>query len=426
MKIFFWLCLLLLVPGLLLRIDLGGSGILGTDIILPVFAAVWIFQKLVIDQKFPKCHFILPGFVFLGVAILSFLLGAGDLLFKEQVLSGAYLVRFFALLIFGWAAVDLFAEKKEQEQFFRGIFGISAIVVLLGFLQFYLFPDISDFSTEGGWDPHQGRLLGTWMDPNFVSGFLGFMTPVALGKWYDFESSKERFWLGGLILIFLYALFLTFSRSGYLAALCGFFIFFILRDPKVILIGVLLSVIGLAASERAQKRVGELAGTMSAIVFQNTDEIDPTASLRIESWRKSLELYDKYPILGIGYNTYRYRAAEEGIVDESYFSAGGSDSSLLTVLVTTGAVGFLAFLWFLGSLFWQGFGPYLRLIQNPSALRASPLIRGEKGGEIPLGFACGIVAIFVHSFFVNSLLFPLILMPILAVGAVLGKSVDKK
>ncbi len=387
---------------------------MGTDIILPIFAAIWIFQKLVIDRKFPKCYFILPGFVFLGIAILSFLLSAGDLLFKEQVLSGAYLVRFFSLLIFGWAAVDLFAKKQEKEKFFRGLFGIVTIVILLGFLQFYLFPDISDFSTEGGWDPHQGRLLGTWMDPNFVAGLLGFMIPIALGKWYDSKSKKEKFWLGGLILISLFALFLTFSRSGYLAAGMGLGIFFLLRDPKVILIGVLLAGLGLATNERAQKRVGELAGTMSSIVFQNTDEIDPTASLRIESWRKSLELYNKYPILGIGYNTYRYRAAEEGIVDENYFSAGGSDSSLLTVLVTTGAVGFITFLWFLGTFFWQGMRGWWHEKSKSSKVFGP-------GGELPLGFATGIVAIFVHSFFVNSLLFPLILMPILAMGSVLNR-----
>ena len=149
MRVFFWLCLLLLIPGLLLRIDMGGVGILGTDVILPLFAVIWIFQKIVINRKFPDAVFLKPGFLFLAIAFLSFLLGAGDLLFKAQVLSGAYLVRFFSLLIFAWASADFFRTKKEKEQFFMGIFGISAVVVFLGFLQFYLLPDISMYSTEG-------------------------------------------------------------------------------------------------------------------------------------------------------------------------------------------------------------------------------------------------------------------------------------
>ncbi len=407
MRVFFWLCLLLLIPGLLLRIDMGGVGILGTDVILPLFAVIWIFQKIVINRKFPDAVFLKPGFLFLAIAFLSFLLGAGDLLFKAQVLSGAYLVRFFSLLIFAWASADFFRTKKEKEQFFRGIFGISAVVVFLGFLQFYLLPDISMYSTEGGWDPHTGRLLGTWMDPNFVAGFLGFMAPLALGKWYGSKSRKEKFWLGILILAFLFALFLTFSRSGYLAAGMGLFLFFAFRDPKVILIGGIIAAVGIVTNERAQKRVTELAGTVSAIVLRNTDEIDPTASLRLESWQKSFELFKKYPVLGIGYNTYRYRAAEEGIVDESYFSSGGSDSSLLTVLVTTGVVGFVVFLWFWVGIWLEGMWRYFK---------------ARRKNTIFLGFASGVLAILVHSFFVNSLLFPLILLPILVTAGVLFRN----
>ena len=411
MRTFFWLCFLLLIPGLLFRIGLGGSGILGVDILLPVFAFFWIFKKGIVDRDFPEGVFLKPGFVFLGIAFLSFLLGAGDLLFKEQVLSGAYLLRFFSLLVFGWAAVDLFRTKREQEKLFKGVFMISGVVVGLGFLQFYFLPDISFLSTEGGWDPHMGRLLGTWMDPNFVAGFLGFMMPVALGKWYDSQSSKERFWLMVLIVLFGGALFLTFSRSGYLAAGVGLGFFFLLRDPKIILIGMVLVGVGLASHERAQKRVGELMGTISALVLRNTDEIDPTASLRLKSWRDSFTLFQKYPVLGIGFNTYRYRAAEEGIVDENYFSSGGADSSLLTVLVTTGVVGFVVYLWFWGGLFWGALCRY-RLRFDGSGKR----------NAFALGGASGVLALVVHSFFVNSLLFPLILMPTFVIMAVNRRS----
>ena len=412
MKKLFWLCLLLLIPGLLLRLDLGGSGILATDILLPLFAFTWVFQKIVVDRNFPKAAFLKPGFIFLAIALLSFLLGAGDLLFKEQVLSGAYLLRFFSLLIFGWAAVDLFPEKKEKEKLFQGLFKISGVVVLLGFFQFYFLPDISTFSTEGGWDPHTGRLLGTWMDPNFVAGFLGFMMPVALGKWYDSSSKKERFWLGVLILLFFGALFLTFSRSGYLAAGMGLGLFFLLRDPKVIFIGIIVAWVGIVSNERAQKRLNELAGTVSAIVMRNTDEIDPTASLRLESWRKSFELFQKYPVFGIGFNTYRYRAAEEGIVDESYFSSGGSDSSLLTVLVTTGVMGVIVYLWFWGGIFCRAMKIFI------SSNHTKSKVQSRKTNSY-LGVASGVLAIVVHSFFVNSLLFPLIFMPIIVVSGVI-------
>ncbi len=413
MKTFFWICLSLLVPGLLLRLDVGGSGILATDILLPIFAFFWLFKKIVLDRSIPSASFLIPGFVFLFWAGFSFLLGAWDLGLKESVLSGAYLVRFFSLLIWAWAVVDLFSDE-EGPRVLTGLFKIVGLVVGLGYLQFYFFPDISDFSQEGGWDPHTGRLLGTWMDPNFVAGLLGFMLPVMIGRGYEVlreqDESKGRacFWIGSLIFFCLGALFLTFSRSGYLAAGIGLGWFFLWRDPKVILLGVGIAILGLVSNERAQKRVGELAGTLAAIVMRDTDEIDPTASLRLESWRKSFELYQKYPVAGIGFNTYRYRAAEEGIVDESYFSAGGSDSSLLTVLVTTGTVGFLIYLWFWGGIWRRSFWLYWK--------------QKKSGGELSLGLSSGIMALLVHSFFVNSLLFPLMVMAVFVVaGVVLSK-----
>ncbi len=205
-----------------------------------------------------------------------------------------------------------------------------------------------------------------------------------------------------LIAASLGALFLTFSRSGYLAAAIGLFVFFLFRDPKIFVLAVAVIVLAVISNERATQRLAEFGGTVSAIVWHDTDEVDPTASLRLQSWQKSFDLWKKYPIFGIGYNTYRARAAEEGIVDEEYFSAGGSDSTHLTILVTTGVVGFLLYLWWWGKIFWVNFR---RFFQNRN--------------ELFLGFATGLLALLVHAFFVNSLLFPLIAMPLLAAAGAL-------
>lgn len=410
MKAFFWFCLALLVPGLLLRIPIGGAGILATDIVLPLFVCLWLFQKIIIERQVPSTKFLIPGVIFVGIAILSFLVGGKELNgTKELVLSFAYIVRLVSLLLFGWAAKDLFQTKQEQKTFFFWLGVIGTAVVILGFLQFFLIPDISGWSTEGGWDPHQGRLLGTWLDPNFMAGFISFLSPILIGKWYDSQEKKEKWILGIVILLFLGALFLTFSRSGYLSAAFGLFLFFAIRDPKVILIGILCVSLGIVSSERAQKRVGALLGTMSALIMDETVEIDPTANLRLKSWTQSLTLWEKNKTIGIGYNTYRYRAAEEGIVDENYFSSGGSDSTHLTVLITTGVLGIIPFLWLFGTFFIFPFQQYFK-----------------KREALFLGFSAGIGAIFVHGFFVNSLFFPFIFLPLIAIFGVLENKAQLK
>lgn len=409
MKVFFWICLGLLIPGLLLRIPVGGAGILSTDLVVPVFVLIWFLRNLLFRRSFPVHSLMIPGFLFLGLALFSFLLNVHYLQGgKEIFLSFSYLIRFLSMLLFGWAASDIFSSPKDQNAFLKGLLYIALTIVLLGYIQFFLVPDISSWSSEGGWDPHQGRLLGTWLDPNFLGGFLAFLTPVLIGYFYDRPSNFPRWLLGGVILLFLGALFLTFSRSTYVSAALGFFFFFSFRDPKVLLVAFLVASLGLVSSERAQKRVGELSGTVLALVLRDTVEIDPTAHLRLKSWSNSLELFWENPVWGIGYNTYRYRAADAGLVDETYFSSGGSDSTHLTILITTGVVGFFIFLWF-----------FVRLFLRPLTFFF------QKGSPLFLGFSSGVLALFVHSFFVNSLLFPFLFLPLISLYAVLEQKALK-
>ncbi len=428
MKKLFWFTLLLLIPGMLARVSFDGVGVLASDIILPVFTVLWISGKIIRNEKFPRNSWIGLGFLFLCWTLISWLIGAWDLGIKEKILSFSYIIRLTSLFIFGWAAMEILREKQNPlnppyqgedkfNNFFAGFFLISGIVVFLGFLQFFIIPDISKFSTEGGWDPHTGRLLGTWLDPNYLAGFLGFLLPISIAKWYDLkylplprgEGWGEGFkiprnFLFLLILSSIIALFLTFSRSGYLATGLGLLIFFFFKDWKIILLAIFIAIIGIFSSERATKRVEELIDTFTSIVMQDTAEIDPTAKLRIQNWGKSFSLFEKNKFAGIGYNTYRYIAAEEGIVDENYFSAGGADSTHLTVLVTTGIIGFFLYLLFLGNI-----------------LRLSWHKFREKNKSIYLGFFAGFCALLVHATFVNSLFFPLIFIPVMAVWGIISR-----
>ncbi len=406
MKILFWSCLFLLIPGLLIRIPIGGSGILATDILVPVFTFFWIGNKIIQQKKFSFPLFLPSGLTFLAIAIVSLTYGSIELeSLKEIILSGAYSVRFASFLVFGWAAYEMFSSPQEQTKALTRIEYISLCVILLGYIQFFLVPDISTWSTEGGLDPHIGRLLGTWLDPNFIAGFVAFMTPILIGGWY--KTPKKRWYYTGIIALFIGALFLTYSRSGYLAAATGLGIFFLFRNPKIILIGLLVTSIGIASNKRASERVSQLIGTAYSLVFDGTTEIDPTAGLRLESWTQSLTLWKENPIGGIGYNTYRYKAARKGIVDESYFSSGGSDSTHLTVLIATGILGIIPFLWFFGALFFHPLQWYKK----------------QKNDQF-LGFSAGIAALFVHGFFVNSLLFPFLFLPLIVLRGIFEKSIS--
>lgn len=397
-RFLFWSLLFLLLPGLLLRIDFGGAGILAVDILLSAFIATWLWVHVIRRKKIPRTSIFNGFMIFVCIAALSLVLGIGfDISGKEILLAAGYVVRLIGFALFGLTAYQMWQDDVQRKKFFRNMLWITLVVVLLGFVQFYVYPDLGDISNPGEWDPHVGRLLGTWMDPNYMAAFIGFMLCMTIGLWYENKNKWFRARVGVLFLGMLYALFLTFSRGGYLAAVAGLGVYFLFRDPKILLLLIAMMVLGISTNERAQERLGGLLSTTQAIILSDTSEIDPTANLRLISWRRSTTLFERNPIFGIGYNTYRTRASQSGLVDPKYFSSGGADSTHLTVLVTTGIVGFLPYVFFCFFFFW----------------RPLQVFRKYKK-ESALGFAAGWMCLLVHATFVNSLFFPLLFLPVVA------------
>ncbi len=410
----YWSCLFLLVPGMLLRLPVGGAGVLLVDLYAPVVLGLWGLYRFSFHRQWPSLPLVAPVLLFCLLGTASLFLRAGDVLTPSTLaLSWFFVVRLLYFTGFALFSYDLFARPPYGPQrFLRGLSLIAGLVLLGGVIQFYLYPDLSAISKEGQWDPHIGRLLGTWMDPNFIGGFIGLLLPVWCGWWYDslhLHTTKVPHQLPRLVL-FLPALlglgalclFLTYSRSGYLAALVGLAVFFLVRDRRMLFIGALIVSLAITATPRVQQRLLQLSGTVKALILRDTDEIDPTASLRLQSWRRSLRLGAQRPLLGVGYNSYRYHAADAGIVDGNYFSSGGSDSTLLTVFVTTGLLGLSVFLWLLWRLWWGAFVGYL-----------------SRQSSVSLGLSCGLLSLLVHSQFVNSLLYPFITLTLFSLAGAL-------
>src|SRR3989344_1944707 len=113
-----------------------------------------------------------------------------------------------------------------------------------------------------------------------------------------------------------------------------------------------------------------------------------SASFRINTWTEGWQLFEKHPFLGVGFNAYRYAIREYDLTDEQFSKSHGSgsnDSSLLSVLATTGLVGILSYFLFLNSI---------RRNLMPAVL-----------------------GLLFHSFFSNSLFFPPILLWLILAAA---------
>jgi O-antigen ligase len=133
---------------------------------------------------------------------------------------------------------------------------------------------------------------------------------------------------------------------------------------------------------------------------------DASARLRFASWDEAWQLFLEEPLIGQGYNRYKYAALELGTLkDLNIHSASGGDSSLLNILAMTGLLGTLPFLALYGLL----------------AKKAWDLRKTGYG----LGFLSALCGLFVHCIFVNSLLFPLFMAPFWISAGLLHESAKK-
>jgi O-antigen ligase len=387
------------VIGEMVRLPWGPeNGILPGDLFIPLFTGIWIVKKIITKKALPPSGLLKPFLVFCLIAGLS-LLQAFLFLKPSEVLTGSfYLVRLGSYTLLYLVAFDSIKEEKHAKKLLTAATISALLIAVAGFIQLVIYPDMGKLE-EYGWDPHQNRLVSTWLDPNFVGGLLAVIICTLLGVSFYVKSLRNRLIILAASAVMGVAVFLTYSRSAWLALAAGIIVISLLKSRKLLIICLIVAATGIAVLPRAEQRLTDLSRSISSFIFNTSETPDATARLRIKSWEQTWQLIGKRPLLGSGYNTLRYVKFNEGFVeDPAVHSASGSDSSLLTILAATGVAGLIPFLWFYAVLLntaWKNFRH-----------RNAPLF--SKGYS--LGFLAAIIALLTHSFFVNSLLFPQILV----------------
>jgi O-antigen ligase len=345
--------------------------------------------------------------VFLFVLTITYLINLYRFPLKQMVLAFSYLGRFGMYLVLAPIAYDLLERDKKYK--FRnilvgGMVVSTALICILGFLQLKFFPSFYELEMHlQGWDPHIGRLLSTWFDPNFIGGFLAFMLGpiIALGLYFRSKSNRRKYFImAGIAFICLIAMYLTYSRSGYLAMLITLGILALFKSRKLLVAAVLISLLGFSFSPRVQQRTIEAWD--SGVRFLGVDSqkpLDPTAELRVWSWSFASEMISDHPWIGVGYSRYAYEINERGHGFLGDHASGGSDSSLLTIWATSGIFGLLGYL----SIGFVASMVAIRRLWKKKDVRS----------HLDAGLVAGFGGIMAHAVIVNSLLFPLMMVYLL-------------
>ena len=400
-SLIFILLLLSPISGELWRLPVFGFDLLPSDILIPIFLLVWLVDKLKNDRMIRIGKIGKAIIFFLFILLITYLINLFRFDLHEMIVAGAYMARFVMYILLTFVTFDLLERDKSQFAI-RVVIGsmiISMILIsLFGFLQLKYFSSFLELGMElKGWDPHIGRLLSTWFDPNFIGGFLAFILGpvIALGLYFWKQKNKKYIFLFLIIsIIGLIALYLTFSRSGYLAAIATLGIIALFKSRRLLVAIILISVLAFTFSPRVQERVTNAWDSGKALIGLDSQKpLDPTARLRVDSWRYAREIITDHPWIGIGYSRYKYEINHRGHGLLSDHASGGSDSSLLTIWATTGIFGLISYL----AIYFAAITLAIRRI----------IKKVDFQSYLNTGLIASLGGVLIHSIFVNSLLFPL-------------------
>ena len=307
---------------------------------------------------------------FLQVALFGYLLSV--FIFKNsQVFIGLlYLVRLTTYFYFYLFLTNF----KDKQLLFNSLLAMSFFTALFGWVQYFFYPDLTSLKYLG-WDDHLYRLVGTFLDPGFTSLIIVF------GGVISFVKKKYL-----LLAFFAMTLAFTYSRAGYLALIVSLFLAsYLFKRFKAFLVVLIYFLFIVFLLPRPAGEGVNLARTYSI-------------SSRISNYKETLEIFRKSPVFGVGFNNICLaRKIYLKDVDLSSHSCSGSDSSLLLILATTGILGFMVFV-----------------------SSVSKILFALKRGFYTKVFWVLLSALFVHSFFVNSLFYPWV-MGYLAISASLAE-----
>ncbi len=419
-RLLLYLLLLTIPLGQLGRIPVGGEhvNLYLPDVLIPLLIFVWLGYALAVRKKLelpPLSNYI---FLFGFVALISLINGKRFIGMGELIVSAMYLIRWIMYVGIYFVVWDVVREEKparhdfvkaksggggrRKEQRITNFLIFSGVVLAVaGFVQLAVLPDFTKLDPEMGWDPHKNRLASTFLDPNFTGAYLVLTLTLILSRiLYGPPSSAS----GGLRVVFggavvFVALILTFSRSAWLMFAVVMGVMGVLKSRKLLILALIAFLSAYALVPRVQTRI---AGGVDP---------DDSARARIASWKDTLEIVQDHPVIGVGFNAFRYAQARYGFFDFREPLGGragaGSDSSLMLVLAATGAVGLFAFL----------------LLGFKALWPLAPFSGGKKCG-VNLTVLAGFAGLLAESNFINSLFYPWIMIWMWTMAALAGRQVQ--
>ena len=342
MKFLFYLSFSLLSLGQLTRISFFGQQI---NIYLYEILAIFILLNFLLkyglgplSEYFKKFKFVYFLFLYLP---FSFLLLFGDFKALENFISLLYYLRLVLyFLYFFYLAYHLKKQLDFKNVLLRSLNIFIFLTIISSLAQYFWYPELRNL-LYAGWDPHLYRLFGTFLDTSVAGALYGIILLTLFLKGSEFIKTKWLF-IGLLVIYFLFTVF-TYSRSLYLTLFLLGLLY--AATKKRLREFIIFAVIFLILLIVAPKPFGEGVNLMRTFSIES----------RLDDYKTAINIWQKRPFFGYGYNRIRYVKRQMNISDEvgSDITHSGASfhSSFLVILVSGGIIGLILFIGVLYQLY---------------------------------------------------------------------------
>jgi len=247
----------------------------------------------------------------------------------------------------------------------------------------------------------QGRINGTFKDPNSFGVFLSSFIPVVLGLFF---FAEKKIFKGFFLFVAFLALFIfpsIGSRSGLIGLVLSVFVFFLMfmigikinlkrKMAFLVIVGLVLGILSFyffffAQQSKLNERIG-----WSLEVLSKRDSFHQFFTRKLDFWTVASSMIKDYPLTGVGLGNFiiempnyskqmgiPYRFTDSA---ENYFYQGGAE---------LGLIGLLLFLW----LFAVVFSHIVKHVRDIS--------KNDRDKYILYGIVAGTLSLFVN-FIVHS------------------------
>lgn len=281
-----------------------------------IFFLFWKYRLQTIKESWKK---FLSIFIFLAILLASLLTGVTKFTQFENLVGSLYLVRLYLYFIyFFYLHYHVLKNKSFSRVIKSGVFIIAVLTIISTLVQYFLYPDLRNLFYQG-WDPHLYRTFGVFFDTSISAAIFGlFLLTI-----------NQPF----IKIIYLLLVALSFSRSIYLGLTITLIYLFIQQKQlkKIIIFLIIFTSLVFVIPKPSGEGVN--LGRLYSISSRNIDYI------------QGITIWKNKPLIGYGYNRIRYVKNSD-----SLHSGAGYSSSFLTILVSSGILGLISFIWVLWSL----------------------------------------------------------------------------